>query len=127
MRVGTEAGDMHKPGGAGLACMSRYSGSGLHVNGVERVAVVLRIQADRIHHPIRAAHRPPHRRIVTRVRTNEFQPGRLIAKDLFGAFRMTRDHPHAERAAYEMPDDAAAEKPRTAEHRDLALLVTVHG
>lgn|SRR5512143_896692 len=117
---------MDQPLDSGLECLSCQPLGTLDVQGMKSLRSVFDVKTDRIHHTVSASKRMRDRLFVMNIRFDRLKLRIIKSKQPVSAIRVPRCNPNRKPMLTEMSNDAAAEKPGSAEHGDGAL-VRGHG
>jgi hypothetical protein len=99
----------------------------LDVQGMKSLCSVLDVKADRIHHTVSANKRTRDRLFVVNIRFDRLKFRIIKSKQPITPIRVPRRNPNSKPTLAEMPNDAAAQKPGSAEHGNDALVRDRHG
>jgi hypothetical protein len=88
---------------------------------------VLDVKTDGVDHTVSASKRTRDRLFVANVRFDRLKLRIIRSKQTITPIRVPRGNPNRKPTLAEMPNDAAAEKPGSAEHGDAALVRDRHG
>jgi hypothetical protein len=92
--IGTDARDMREALDTGAGSLCGDAAGGLDMHGVEGLAPVLNIKADRVHRPVGAGERIGDRALVVNVDRDRPQVRIIERKELAASIGMPRRDPH---------------------------------
>jgi hypothetical protein len=97
------------------------------MQGMKSLCSMLDVKTDRIYHSVSASKRTRDRLSIVNIRFNRLKLRIIKSKQPSTPIRVPCCNPNRKPTLAEMPNDAAAEKPGSAEHGDGALVHDHHG